>query len=539
MSRRSAAQEALWGGLRVVVIDLETTASPGGGTDRALQFAAVTCLGGTLRGRWETYINPGVPVSRASRAVHGIHDQHLVGEPMFADVASEIVPLFEQADGERLVIAGHYVGYDLTVLRSELRRVGVELPEAAVLDTSGRLCALVGVRPERRSLAALIDELGIINAHPHRALSDATACAEALVEMLDRAAALGHTDIDALLEEVSGGATTRTVKARARTGTRERPEAPVLPVEHMEGHTLVLSRRAGVRLFAKWRAQAAGCAHLRCRHLADLVAAAQAPGDKVLGELRSLVEELAAAGDTAGTATVMGATVQLFDHLPQTKGRLGFRNGALKWADGLAHELDPLGRCAGTDLCPLCRDQLPCPLDAWYEELGVRALGDPARFAAGFFETKGRDAGTGVYSTWSSTGVDQRIAAAAMAACVRHWDDVSQTVRAGQVAAGAVAAGCYHPEVAEHHAADVAAAGRVADLTTAVSVCDAALAHRAGSTLEAWTSLETRRALLAGRVQRLAFRHSGTYDEDGNPVPVRRHHPEAPRRSRRPRFLRA
>jgi hypothetical protein len=170
MSQRSAAQEALWGGLRVVVIDLETTASPGGGTDRALQFAAVTCL--------------------------------------------------------------------------------------------------------------------------------------------------GHTDIDALLEEVSGGATTRTVKGRAHTGSRERPEAPLLPVEHLEGHTLVLSRRAGVRLFAKWHAQAPECARLRCRHLTDLVAAAQAPGDKVLAELRSLIDELAGAGDTAGAATVMGATVQFFDHRP-------------------------------------------------------------------------------------------------------------------------------------------------------------------------------------------------------------------------------
>ena len=539
MSQRSAAHEALWGGLRVVVIDLETTASPGGGTDRALQFAAVTCLGGTLRGRWETYINPGVPVSRASRAVHGIDDQHLVGEPMFADVASQIVPLFEQADGERLVIAGHYVAYDIAVLRSELRRVGVELPEAAVLDTSGRLCALVGVRPERRSLAELTDELGIVNAHPHKALSDATACAEALVEMLGRAAELGHTDIDTLLEEVSGGATTHTVKGRARTGTRERPEAPVLPVEHMEGHTLVLSRRAGVRLFAKWRAQAAECARLRCRHLADLVAAAQAPGDKVLAELRSLVEELAAAGDTAGAATVMGATVQLFDHLPQTKGRLGFRNGALRWAAGLVPVLDPLGRCDGTDLCPSCRDQLPCPLDAWYEALGVRALGDPDRFAAGFFETKGKESGTGVYSTWTATGIDTRIVGAAVAACVRYWDDVGQTVRAGQVAAGALAAGCQHPEVAERHALDVAAAGRAADLTAAVTVCDAVLAHRGGSTLESWASLETRRGLLAGRAQRLAFRHSGEYDEDGNPIPVRRHHPETPRRVRHPRFQRA
>ena len=36
----------------------------------------------------------------------------------------------------------------------------------------------------------------------------------------------------------------------------------------------------------------------------------------------------------------------------------------------------------------------------------------------------------------------------------------------------------------------------------------------------------------------LAFRHSGEYDEDGNPIPVRRHHPETPRRVRHPRFQR-
>lgn len=538
MTRRTAAQEALWGGVRVVVIDLETTASPGGGTDRALQFAAVTCRAGSVRGKWSTLINPGVPVSRASRSVHGIDDQHLVGEPMFADVASLIVPLFEQADDERLVIAGHYVGYDVAVLRSELRHVGIVLPEAAVIDTAGRLGALVGVRPGGKSLAALTAELGIVNARPHDALSDATACADALIELLDRAAELGHTDFDALLGEVSGGVTTHTIRGRARTGTRERPEAPVLPPEHMEGHTLVLSRRAGVRLFSTWRAQAAECAELRCRHLDALVAAAAAPSEKVLAELRSIVDELAAVGDTAGTATVVGAMVQLFDHLPETKGRLGFRNGALKWAAALGETLVALDRCTGMDLCPSCRERLPCPLDAWCEALAARALGDPERYAAGFFETKGREAGTGAYSTWINTGTDRRVADAGVALCVQHWDNAGQPVRAGQVASRAVSAGCAHPAVAERQAVDIAAAGRAADLDAAVAVCDAALATRDGSTLEAWASLDTRRSLLAGRAHRVAFRHSGTYDEDGNPIPVRRHHPDTPRRTRRPRFQR-
>lgn len=51
-----------------------------------------------------------------------------------------------------------------------------------------------------------------------------------------------------------------------------------------------------------------------------------------------------------------------------------------------------------------------CALDIWFDTAAVVALGDPDRYARGFFETTGREAGTGVYTTWIDTGVDRHIA---------------------------------------------------------------------------------------------------------------------------------
>lgn len=63
-------------------------------------------------------------------------------------------------------------------------------------------------------------------------------------------------------------------------------------------------------------------------------------------------------------------------------------------------------------------------------------------------------------------------------------------------------------------------------------------ASEAGQPVNAWRSIETRRALLDGRLERRRFRRSGKFDADGNEIPERRHHPPAPVRRPRTRFLR-
>ncbi len=531
---------ALWGGVRIVVIDTETTVAPEGGPLRAVSVAAVTCRLGTARGKFQTLVNPEVPVDPQSRRIHGITDEHLIGEPTFADVAGLIVPLLTETDGERLVLAAHNVGFDVSVLRNELQRLGSDLPNIPVIDTMGKLAALVDVRPSTKSLASLLETLGLTNNRPHDALADAVACADALVELLNRAAINGHTDFDELLAEISGGLTTHSTQPpKARAGGNTDTTAPlvVLPPEHVETHTTPLSPRAGRKMLDTWRGHVEACATLRCRHLDARVSEAGPKPTVLLAELEAVLADRGKAGDTAGAATVLGAMLPLLAHLPARKGRLGFREAALFWSKKWAPKLEPLGRCDKNDPCPACRRYDPCPLDEWPDTIARIALGDPATYAKGFFEMTGREAGTGAYTSWNRRSIDLRVGDAAVWLCVQYWNDIGQAARAEQVVHLAWDAGCRHPDVADAYAGQLAAAGRLADLTAGIDICDIALSVRHDSTHEGWVRLQSRRNQLAGRAQRLQLRPSGQFDEDGNPIPLRRHHPDAPRRKPTARFV--
>lgn len=109
---------------------------------------------------------------------------------------------------------------------------------------------------------------------------------------------------------------------------------------------------------------------------------------------------------------------------------------------------------------------------------------------------------------------------------------------ADQLADLAWLAGCRDPEIAEAHAIALAAGGREQDLEAAAWVCSQALMHRLDNTDEAWRLLDIREHELLGQLERRRVRYSDELDEDGNRIPIRRHHPEQPRRVRSPRFLR-
>lgn len=441
-----------------------------------VSIGAVTCRGGTLRGKWQTLVNPEVPIARESRRIHGITDEHLVGEPIFADVAGLLLPLLTPVDGERLVIAAHNVRFDISCLRHELKLLGQDIPVVPIIDTMGKLPRLVGVRPKSKSLPDLLEELGVVNSRHHDALADAVACAEALVELLNRAAAQGHTDFDTVLAESSEGATTHDVAAGSRIGRDRATSNPTLPADHVEGHSTPLSKRAGVKMLAGWRVQVAECAALRCRHLDARVLEAQPAPNLRRVEVEAVLDEAYKNGDIAGAATTLGALLPLLTHLPPRTGRLGLRNAALFWARDWAPKLNALGRCDHEDQCPACRRREPCPLDVWPDTIAAVALGDPERYAEGFFETTGREAGTGAYTSWRGKGHDPRIGDAAIWLCVEHWRSVGQEVRAGQVIQLAWDAGCRHPDVADAYAGQLAAAGRMADLQSGVDICDEAFA---------------------------------------------------------------
>ncbi len=534
---------SLWAGLRLVVIDTETTPSPDGGPLRTVSLAAVTCRGGVMRGTWHTLVDPDVPIAPAASRIHGITDELVVGEPRFSAVAQQVLSVLEERDDERTVLCAHNASFDVAVLRAELARVGLDLPDVALLDTMGALPALVGVRPASKSLEGLLNVLGLTNPQPHQALADAQSCAQAALLLLERAAAAGFDDFDTLHAQLGRRTHTHAVKPnrRAFDAASASASAPAsnLSATHLEGHSSLLGRRPSRPQLWAWSEQVRECATLRCEHLTGRVSEAQAPARVLLAELHEVLDERISVSDTAGTATVLAALLPLLDQM-ERRGSQSRRTATLRWEKSWGPRLSALGRC-GEDAqsrCPACRAQETCALDAWPEVVGAIALGDPEAAAGTLLGVSGARKGKGTYATWRASGVDARVADAALWRVVEHQKRTGHDDRAVALERQAWASGCRHPDLASDYAGRIAVAGKKRDLTRALKVCDDAFAARAGSTLEGWTRLLSRRQQVAGRLQRLNVRASGAFDEDGNAIPARAHTPQNPRRTRVPRFAR-
>lgn len=529
----------LWNRLRLLVIDVETAVGPDN-AHRIVSIAAVTCRAGKPSGRWQAeFVDPGIPIDPVTSSIHGLTDAHVAGAPTFAQIADQLLPLFMKAPDEELILVAQRARFDAPVLRAELERSGHQMPELPVLDTAGLLAGLAGVSRADASLPALLNALGLHNPAPHNAAADAQATAEAVCDLLNRAADAGHAHLRPLLAQLDAGTTT---SMRFSRPVGERLSEPELPDAHLAAHGNLLTTRAGNRRLTAWLASLVECADLRCPFAPDRVAAAEVSFATLLPPLLEKITERAADDDRAGTATLLGSiALRLAELPPAARGqpRQALRTAALAIEGQLGPLLDPLGRCSGLDRCPSCRAGEPCPLDTWRLALAPAALGGPIDDRArGFFETSGRDAGTGPYLEMRRAG-SPALADATLRLVLAHWRAKSQDDVADLLAHFAWAAGCRDPEITEAHAVALAAGGRKADLEAGISVCRTALAEQNGSTDEAWRSLAIRLTQVSGRIRRLEGRPSGEFDADGNPIPKRRHHPSNPRRSRQPRFLRS
>jgi DNA polymerase-3 subunit epsilon len=131
----AAAVAALWAGVRLAVVDVETLTD--GDELRVVSVGVVTARAGLVRGKWQTLVNPGVSVDAGSAGVHRLTDEHLEGEPSFAEIADIVRGALTPSPGELLVFVAHNVGFDAGVLRAEYERIDEELPELPILDTGG------------------------------------------------------------------------------------------------------------------------------------------------------------------------------------------------------------------------------------------------------------------------------------------------------------------------------------------------------------------------------------------------------------------
>lgn len=120
--------------IREIAFDTETTGLEWDKDDRIIELGAVELINHVPTGNtFQTYINPGRPVSEATIRITGITDDDLVDKPAFEDPS--IVDAFLNFVGDAVLVA-HNAKFDRGFLNMELQRCGKEIiPEERWVDT--------------------------------------------------------------------------------------------------------------------------------------------------------------------------------------------------------------------------------------------------------------------------------------------------------------------------------------------------------------------------------------------------------------------
>lgn len=176
------------------VLDLETT----GGAPTSCEITevgAVRVRGGHREAEITTLVRPPVTIPRQITALTGISDHLVVDAPPVTAVLPMLMEFWRGS-----VFVAHNARFDLAFLNVALERHEypvIDLPVVCTATLARRL-----VRDEVRDcrLATLARHFRTNHEPTHRALPDARTTVEVLHALLERAAGLGVTTLDGLLE---------------------------------------------------------------------------------------------------------------------------------------------------------------------------------------------------------------------------------------------------------------------------------------------------------------------------------------------------
>src|SRR5215472_11703476 len=175
-----------------VVFDLETTGLRPG-VARPWEIGAVRVRGLELCERFQTLANPGARLQPAVAALTGLRDEELRRAPPVAAVVRRFLDFAADA-----VLVAHNARFDMAFLDNETMRLSGRRVAAPVIDTVALARRLLA--RQHVSLAALAYRFAT-DAHPcHRALPDAEATAEILVQLIGLAQERGARTVADLSE---------------------------------------------------------------------------------------------------------------------------------------------------------------------------------------------------------------------------------------------------------------------------------------------------------------------------------------------------
>ncbi len=179
----------------LVVFDLETTGLSAA-TCRITEIGAVKMKNGEILDRYQTFVNPEMPIPAEVTSLTGITDA------MVADARKidEVLPEFLAFVGDRLLVA-HNADFDVGFIRAAAKRLGISF-DSPYLDT---LALSRYINPELKShkLNVLAEHFGLGDFDHHRASEDAEMLAMVYVKMQEKLKAAEVFSFKELAAEMS------------------------------------------------------------------------------------------------------------------------------------------------------------------------------------------------------------------------------------------------------------------------------------------------------------------------------------------------
>lgn len=159
----------------ITFLDLETT----GATplkDRITEIALVRFDDGFETARWQTLVNPQMSIPPFIQSLTGINNAMVEQAPVFAEVADQLLAFL---DGT--VLAAHNVRFDYGFLKTEFRRLGINLQQKVLCTV--KLSRLLYPQHFSHGIDAIVARHKIEGLARHRAMGDV----EAVLRMLNDA----------------------------------------------------------------------------------------------------------------------------------------------------------------------------------------------------------------------------------------------------------------------------------------------------------------------------------------------------------------
>jgi len=162
--------------MRHAIVDIETTGSHAKGHG-ITEIAIIISDGARELERWETLIDPGLPIPLHISKLTGITDEMVESAPVFESVADELEEWLSDC-----VFVAHNVGFDYSFIRGHFETMGRVWKSKKVCTV--RLARKLLPGHGSYSLGRICEDLGIDNKARHRAMGDCAATVALFHQMM-------------------------------------------------------------------------------------------------------------------------------------------------------------------------------------------------------------------------------------------------------------------------------------------------------------------------------------------------------------------